>query len=61
MKHTHTVTCIYLRSPWQAIFLRSALSAILLAPLAALHAADNAHVSALWSDDFSDAAVFAVN
>jgi hypothetical protein len=32
------------------------LTALLLAPLAALHAADNAPSPASWSDDFSDAA-----
>lgn len=37
------------------------LTALLLAPLAALHAGDNAPVPASWSDDFSDAAAFAVN
>ena len=34
------VACIYLKSVGQAVFLRSALAALLLAPLAALHAAD---------------------
>ena len=36
MKYTLTVACIFLRSAWQAVSLRSALTALLLAPLAAL-------------------------
>jgi Sulfatase len=40
MKYSLTVTCIPLKSLWQARSLRSALTAVLLAPLAALHAAD---------------------
>jgi len=38
MKHTLTVACISLKSAWQAVFLRSALTALLLAPLLALQA-----------------------
>ena len=41
MKHNLTIACINLRSAWQAVFLRSALTALLLAPLAALDAADS--------------------
>jgi hypothetical protein len=40
MKHPLTVACIILKSAWQAVSLRSALAALLLTPLAALHAAD---------------------
>jgi len=40
MKPTLTVACISLKSVWQAVSLRSALTALLLAPLAALPAAD---------------------
>lgn len=40
MKPTLTVACISLKSVWQAVFLRSALTALLLAPFATLHAAD---------------------
>ena len=39
MKRTLTVACISLKSAWKAVFLRSAFTALLLAPLAALHAA----------------------
>jgi hypothetical protein len=43
-------------------FLRSALTVLLIAPLASLHAADAPKsVPPSWSDDFSDAAAFAVN
>jgi len=35
-KHLLTVACISLKSAWQAVFLRSALTALLLAPLAAI-------------------------
>ena len=38
MKHTLTVARISLKSAWQAVLLRPALTALLLAPLAALHA-----------------------
>jgi hypothetical protein len=41
MKPTLTVACISLKSVWQAVSLRSALAALLLAPLAALHAKEN--------------------
>jgi hypothetical protein len=61
MKHTLTVACFFLKSAWQAVFLRSALTALLIAPLAALHAADSAPIPGSWSDDFSEAAAFAVN
>jgi hypothetical protein len=46
MKHILTVACIFLKSVLQAVSLRSALTALLLAPLAALHAAPsaNAHI-----------------
>ena len=37
------------------------LAVLLLAPLAALHSADKVPIPASWSDDFSDAAAFAVN
>ncbi len=37
------------------------LTALLSAPLAVLHAADSAPAPRSWSDDFSDAASFAVN
>ncbi len=40
MKHTLTVACVSLKSVWQAASLRLALTALLLAPLAALHAAE---------------------
>ncbi|MFM7209164.1 MAG: sulfatase-like hydrolase/transferase, partial [Verrucomicrobiota bacterium] len=40
MKSIFTVTCIFLKSAGQDVFLRSALTALLLAPLAALHAAE---------------------
>jgi len=40
MKHTLTVACISFKSVWQAVSLRSALTALLLAPLAVLNAAD---------------------
>ena len=40
MKPTLTVACIYSKSAWQAVFLRSALTTLLLAPSAALHASD---------------------
>jgi len=62
VKLTLTVACISLKSAWQAVFLRSALTALLIAPLASLHAADEPKsVPPSWSDDFSDAAAFAVN
>jgi hypothetical protein len=62
MKPTLTVACFHLKSAWQAVFLRSALIALLIAPLASLHAADAPKsVPPSWSDDFSDAAAFAVN
>ena len=38
MKPSLTVACFSLKSVWQAVSLRSALTALLLAPLAALHA-----------------------
>ena len=38
MKTTFAVDCIFLNSVWQAVFLRSSLTALLLAPLGALHA-----------------------
>jgi hypothetical protein len=41
MKPTLTVACISLKSAWQAVSLRSALTALLLVPLAALHATRN--------------------
>jgi hypothetical protein len=41
MKLTLTVACNSLKSAWQAVFLRSALTALLLALLAALHATRN--------------------
>jgi hypothetical protein len=41
MKRTLTVACISLKSAWQAVSLRSALTALLLTPLAALHATRN--------------------
>jgi hypothetical protein len=41
MKHTLTVACIFSKSAWQAVLLRSALTALLLAPLASLHAKRN--------------------
>ena len=40
MKHIPTVACIILKSVWQAVSFRSALTALLLAPLAALHGAE---------------------
>ena len=40
MKPALTVACVFLKSAWQAVSLRSALAALLLAPLVALHAAD---------------------
>ena len=40
MKRSLTVACIIFKSAWQAVSLRSALTALLLAPLAILHAAD---------------------
>jgi len=45
MKYILTVACFFLRSTWQAVSLRSALTMLWLAPLAslaALHAADGA-------------------
>ena len=42
MKHSLTVACILLKLASQAVSLRSALTALLLAPLAALHAGDTA-------------------
>jgi hypothetical protein len=39
MKPTLTVACVILKSAWQAVSLRLALTALLLAPVAALHAA----------------------
>jgi len=39
MNSTIPVACAHLKSAWQAVFLRSALTALLLAPLAARHAA----------------------
>ncbi|MFM8903997.1 MAG: hypothetical protein ACKOLZ_00635 [Verrucomicrobiota bacterium] len=44
MKPTLTVACMRLKSAWQAVFLRSALTALLLAPLAA-HSARPAYHS----------------
>jgi len=38
MRHTSTIARILWKSVWQAVSLRSALTALLLAPLAALHA-----------------------
>jgi len=44
MNSTIPVACVHLKSAWQAAFLRSALTALLLTPLAALHAAEaNTH------------------
>lgn len=40
MKLTLTVACFLLKSSWQAVSLRSALTALLLAPLALIHADD---------------------
>ncbi len=40
MKPTLIVACISWKSAWQALLLRSALTALLLAPLGVLHAAD---------------------
>jgi len=40
MKPTLTVACVLLKSAWQAVFLRSAFTALLLTTLPALHAAD---------------------
>ena len=40
MKPMITVACIFLKSVWQAALRRSTLIAVLLAPLAVLHAAD---------------------
>ncbi len=40
MKPTRPAACFFLKSAWQAVSLRSALTALLLFPLAALHAAD---------------------
>ena len=40
MKYILTFACIFLKLVWQAVSLRSALTALLLAPLAVLHAAD---------------------
>ncbi len=40
INHTLTVACIYSRSAWKAVFLWSALTALLLAPLLALQADD---------------------
>jgi hypothetical protein len=40
MKPAFTVACISLKSVWQAVFLRSALTALLLAPLVTLHASN---------------------
>ena len=55
MKTTLTVACISLKSVWQAVFLRSALTAILLAPLAALHASNTSpnkpNVIVILADD----------
>ena len=42
MKTTLTVACVFLKSAWQAVSLCSALTALLLAPMAVLHAADTA-------------------
>lgn len=61
MKPILTFARRHLKSAWQAAVLRQALAALLLAPPSALHAADNAPVPSSWSDDFSDAAAFAVN
>ncbi|MFM7398756.1 MAG: hypothetical protein ACKO4N_07300 [Verrucomicrobiota bacterium] len=44
MKSIFTVTCIFLKSAGQDVFLRSALTALLLAPLAA-HSARPAYHS----------------
>ncbi len=44
MKTTVTVACISLKSAWQAVSLRSALTALLLAFLTALHAAEPPHI-----------------
>lgn len=41
MKYTLTVACIFFKSVWQAVSLHSALTALLLAPLAVLHAAES--------------------
>ncbi len=38
MKPTLTVACFFLKSAWQAVSLRSVLTALLLAPLAELQA-----------------------
>lgn len=46
MKHTLTVACILLKSVWQAVSLRSALAALLLAPLAGLDAVSADDVTA---------------
>ncbi len=40
MKHTLPITCISWKSAWQTFLLCSALTAMLLAPIAALHAAE---------------------
>jgi hypothetical protein len=40
MKPILTDACFHLKSAWQAVFLRSALTALVLAPVAAIQAAD---------------------
>jgi hypothetical protein len=40
MKSSLTVACIFLKPAWQAFSLRSAFTALLLAPIVAVHAAD---------------------
>jgi hypothetical protein len=57
MKTTLTVACIILKSAWQAVSLRSALAALLIAPLAALHAADDAPLAVQSADDARIAAM----
>jgi len=54
MKLALTVACILWKSVWQAVSLRSALTALLLAPLAALHAAERTGVSFQTTDVVAD-------
>jgi arylsulfatase A-like enzyme len=61
MNPTLSVACFFLKSAWQAVSLRSALTALLLAPLAALHAPDapqqKPNVVFIFTDDQPQSAI----
>ncbi|MBM4093291.1 MAG: sulfatase [Planctomycetes bacterium] len=50
MKPTHTVACVYLKPAWRAVFLQSALTVLLLAPLASFAAPERPNVLFICTD-----------